>query len=466
MYFSVEVTKLKCAEDNFVEIERIIGDCQNSLDAIRTGLASLRLRGIDDALDAINGELLREKQETRALLNALVMCRDVYVKNEMQLTNITDFVHNILQASENNENQNPFDFDLALLLLVHKPDGMSDEEYLDLLRTITADADKQRENGWDDKAVNAYVKQVNEAISNSEDKNYAEVLSDVYEESTKVGSDVYTKMFKASGLSDKEKADLVIEQMGGYIDDNGMLQLTGDFKFDPDMPPHADFYDALSDCVTNSYGKKGADYDDADVQKIHQLRYYIDYQNITYIREHYKGEGMTDEDALSAYVFDENGLNGDLMDAERARLHNKYPSSTTYKEYYSDKEQNRKRLTPDFHSEFIIDGDGNFVSQWNVLEWNDDGTVISDYQYYYDEYNGENASSKPYTWDEARMQVANTESFNYADKNNGVHDRVDSSIVNGNDPSYRVEMREGLSSPGKDEYKQKYEINDDFSKKR
>lgn len=63
------------------------------------------------------------------------------------------------------------------------------------------------------------------------------------------------------------------------------------------------------------------------------------------------------------------------------------------------------------------------------------------------------------------MQVANTESFNYADENGDLHGRVDSDIVDGNDPSYRVEMRDGISSPVT-EYKQKYEIDDDFSKKR
>jgi len=416
MNFYVDLPKLDSAVNRLAEVEYGLNSSAIKLERIQDELKSLRIYGVENSLNVIVDDLHRQKHETRALLNLLDRCIDIYKDNEnmlMELREMEDYIN----SQEKAEGENPFDFDIFLMFLVHKPDGMSDEEYLDMLRDITKEVEAQRGYGWDPKATNCYVKKLNDALADSDGSDYSEIISNIHDESTMVGSDVYTDMLKASGLSDKEKADLVIEQMGGYIDDNGMLQLTGDFKFDPDMPPHADFYDALSDCVTNSYGKKGADYDDADVQKIHQLRYYIDYQNITYIREHYKGEGMTDEDALSAYVFDENGLNGDLMDAERARLHNKYPSSTTYKEYYSDKEQNRKRLTPDFHSEFIIDGDGNFVSQWNVLEWNDDGTVISDYQYYYDEYNGENASSKPYTWDEARMQVANTESFNYADKN-------------------------------------------------
>lgn len=465
MNFYVDLPKLDSAVNRLAEVEYGLNSSAIKLERIQDELKSLRMYGVENSLNVIVDDLHRQKHETRALLNLLDRCIDIYKDNENMLIELRE-MEDYINSQEKAEGENPFDFDIFLMFLVHKPDGMSDEEYLDMLRDITKEVEAQRGYGWDPKATNCYVKKLNDALADSDGSDYSEIISNIHDESTMVGSDVYTDMLKASGLSDKEKADLVIDQMGGTIDENGMLQLTGDFKFDPNMPPHADFYDVLSDCVTNSYGKKGADYDGADVQKIHQLRYYIDYQNITYIREHYKGEGMTDEDALRAYVFDENGLNGDLMDAEPARYHNKFPTTTTYEEYYGGREQNRKRLTPDFHSEFIIDGNGDFVSQWNVLEWNDDGTVISDYQYYYDEYNGENASSKPYTWDEAKMQVANTESFNYADSNGDVHEIIDSGVVNDNDPNYRQNMREGLASPEKGQYKQKYEMDDDFSKKR
>lgn len=59
-------------------------------------------------------------------------------------------------------------------------------------------------------------------MADSDGSDYSEIISNIHDESTMVGSDVYTDMLKASGLSDKEKADLVIVQMGGTIDENGL----------------------------------------------------------------------------------------------------------------------------------------------------------------------------------------------------------------------------------------------------
>ena len=69
------------------------------------------------------------------------------------------------------------------------------------------------------------------------------------------------------------------------------------------------------------------------------------------------------------------------------------------------------------------------------------------------------------------MQIANTESFNYANNSIFMHSELDSSPVDNLDPDYRKKIRSGelwgdseLSEPTKNEYKQNNEKQDDYSK--
>ena len=59
-----------------------------------------------------------------------------------------------------------------------------------------------------------------------------------------------------------------------------------------------------------------------------------------------------------------------------ARLHNKYPEGASYSLI------NKKRLTPNFHSEFILNEEGTFVTQWDVLVEDWRGRLISNPAYY------------------------------------------------------------------------------------
>ncbi len=347
-----------------------------------------------------------------------------------------------------------------------KPDNLTDEEYNQFLDFVEIRVDVLKNRGWDEAAIEAYkdTLSIRIKVSGCDDfSQYIEEANLLNEDTNKVGSGVYTLMYNACEYSDKEKVDMVIEQMGGKIDSNGMLQLTGTCKFDPDMSPNSDFLSDFADSVYNAYGENGLDSKEA-----HQLRYYIDKNNIEYIRDNYKEPGMTDEQALAAFT--EAEVEGGYLDAEPGRLHNKFPANTTYYDYYSLGEQNRKRLTPNFHSEFIVDSDGNFVTQWNVLEIDDNGRIISDAEYYYNKYNSED--DLKYTWEEARLQVANTESFNYGKEIGDYHDRLDVNTVSQYDPEYRESIIAGMDGDvalikpesGLPAYLQMFEINDGYSK--
>lgn len=238
----------------------------------------------------------------------------------------------------------------------------------------------------------------------------------------------------------------LIQNMGGYIDENGMLQLKKGFCVGEQIPPHGKFFQNLALNVEKTYGETGlGEQGDVKGRMIHQLRMYIDRHNITFIRNKFRKGRMKDEEALAAYVqapLECGGLGGVKLLREPARYHNKYPAGSSYRKYQKGCE-NKKRLTPDFHAEFIIDRNGDFVSQWNILEENADGRVISDPGYYRQKYleQGETA------WEEAQRQIMDTESFNYASKNDKVHQRLDVLPPGLFDTDLRRQIAEEWKSP-------------------
>ncbi len=238
----------------------------------------------------------------------------------------------------------------------------------------------------------------------------------------------------------------VIRGMGGYIDENGMLQLRRGFCVGARIAPHGRIFQEFAKCVEKAYGETGlCGLGDTEGRMIHQFRMYIDRHNIAYIRRYFKREGMTDEDALKSYVqasAGQGGLGGKKLLREPARYHNKYPAGSSYREYQRGHE-NKKRLTPDFHSEFIIGRDEAFVSQWNVLDEDEHGRIISDIEYYRKKYRDSS------TWEAAQRQIMDTESFNYASRNDKIHERLDIQPPKLYDPELRRLISSEWKSPCK-----------------
>ncbi len=129
----------------------------------------------------------------------------------------------------------------------------------------------------------------------------------------------------------------LIYKMGGYIDENNMLQLKKGFCIGEKIPPHGRVFKAIAANVEKAYGETGlCGLDGEKGRMIHQFRMYIDRHNITYIRKNFKKEGMTDEEALKTYADAKSelgGLNGEKMLREPARFHNKYPAGLSYWKY-------------------------------------------------------------------------------------------------------------------------------------
>lgn len=256
------------------------------------------------------------------------------------------------------------------------------------------------------------------------------------QQSQKIGSKLYSELFSSyhdfdrSPLFNRQKIELVLNQLGAYIDDFGMLQLATNcqFDFDLEMSPDAPFLKAFAKAVQLAFWQR-----ELDDKRIHQFRMYLDLHNLRYIRQHFGGKQVKDIDALRKFVLNQQ-INQPLYRLKRqpARYHNKYMKGRDF----LAQRLNYKRLTPDFHSEFIFDDNGQFVSQWQVLKKADNGLVISDPNAY-----ELNLMQK--------KQILNGESFNYANRNDQTHVNLDSLPPKKLDHQLRKLLFKDWSSPNR-----------------
>lgn len=261
-------------------------------------------------------------------------------------------------------------------------------------------------DGWDFPAIIAFNNYLIAQLSTTDNKESLTVIESLLIERQKIGSPIYHILFKNSEYQPSQKIDLMLNQLGATIDSYSMLQLTGPFAFDIKMAPHSLFIELFCQTVQLAYHNQMV-----DSYKVHQLRMYFDRQNLFYIRHEFPSE--TDAESLRRYVASPfpKGLNNQPLLRERARYHNKAPKGSDFISYHTQS-PNIKRLTPNFHSEFILDKKGHFVSQWNVLKINN-GLVES--------------NPSAYEWTtHFEQQLLNTESLNYGSKNNTEHKRLDS----------------------------------------
>lgn len=262
-----------------------------------------------------------------------------------------------------------------------------------------------------------------------------------------------------------------------WLDEHGMLQLEegalGELR-----APHDPFWQDLAREIQETYGYTGFPEDEKG-KKLHQLRMYIDRNHIFYIRKKFgkysdqvESAKRTDEEALRAYVQEE--LAGEKLLREPARFHNRYPKKTgeSYRTAVAGRE-NKKRLTPDFHGEFILDPQGWFVSQWNVLVTDEKGHIISDVSYYQKKQDFLTSDGKQADWTWASAQIANTESFNYANRNDLMHARLDIWPPEQMDSELRMTARKQWLTPskkkrlfgsGKNVFDYSSDVGDDYSR--
>lgn len=185
-------------------------------------------------------------------------------------------------------------------------------------------------------------------------------------------------------------------------------------RFSSDIAPHDVFWSLFSRTVQKAFPHESfASPTDNQILKrqIHQFRYVISAQQAQWVRNHYKKEGMCDSEALACFLRTLPRAVYSLK--ESSRLHNKAYINQHSALFYPDKKEQQAnfKILMNFHTEFILDNQGNFL---NELE---------------PEVNSLNG-------------IVNGASFNYGDKNSRYnhvsHTRYDVRTPKVWDPTFRV----------------------------
>lgn len=251
------------------------------------------------------------------------------------------------------------------------------------------------------------------------------VISSTYSDATTVGSDLYAVIVMLSAYGGdksnltieernrigKRQTELVLKHLGAKLDENGFLQLgtsmtngMNPMQISSELHGASYFYTVFATAVMNQYLDNEFMIDEYKIlnnKELHQLRFYFDKQNIEYVRKNYNG--ATDEEKLKAYFSDIGELYNKRYD--NAEYHNEGLNYDWFGLSGPNKGYNSKLMLDNKISEFIVDKTGNFVSQWNIYDYDKNGNVISNINYYIDKYRND--------W-EGWCQIVNTESTNYA----------------------------------------------------
>ncbi len=219
---------------------------------------------------------------------------------------------------------------------------------------------------------------------------------------------------------DPKESRILIERLSAALAD----ELGADCSQAFGPAPHDDVWRELSELVHRAFplGLCFAD-DKALAKQVHQLRYVISAQQVEYVRGIYPSD--SDEESLAEYFA---AIDGEWSDSESDRLHNKRTDAAWQNPLKI--EPNIKLVCENFHSEFILDAQGNFLYVLNP--------------------NGDLAG------------IVNGSSFNYAKGNDlwldggenplSVHGLLDVHIEKV-DPAFRKEVMNGWFSPSLLEYK-------------
>ena len=200
------------------------------------------------------------------------------------------------------------------------------------------------------------------------------------------------------------------EDLSGQLEENQALVA----KFSPDLAPHDRFWAELTKQVR--LAMKGRDFQEKTSlnRQLHQLRYVISSQQAQYVRQYYRKHGMSDQDALIAYLR-ANHLRPSLWD--HARLHNKRQINAGDFHFPDQQESYNIKVLLQFRTEFIIDSQGNFLNEVDAEKVTANGII-------------------------------NGASFNYGN-NNKSHFRLDVYPVSPHDPAFRNQATKGYRSPNR-----------------
>lgn len=146
----------------------------------------------------------------------------------------------------------------------------------------------------------------------------------------------------------------------------------------PDCSPGSDFWKAFSRVVQIAFEKDPLADQSGDQllkRQVHQLRYLLSSYQAQWIRTHEARTGQTDEEALQAYLQEARVITVDAYAA--ARLHNKVSVTSDGHLHYPSgaSQQVNFKVLLNFHTEYILDQDGQFLNEVDPYQISENGIV-------------------------------------------------------------------------------------------
>ena len=115
----------------------------------------------------------------------------------------------------------------------------------ELQQAMSAGVEAAIDAGWDRQAVYGLVESaIKTRVSCHEQAKTA--VAELFSEVEEVGSSAYERLFRFSAYRPQEKLSLLLWQLGAVLDQHGMLQLVGPYRFSKTVAPHATFWDLLA----------------------------------------------------------------------------------------------------------------------------------------------------------------------------------------------------------------------------
>lgn len=290
-----------------------------------------------------------------------------------------------------------------------------------------------KRQGWPEQAIKeGYLREL-EAPDNREE--HVTYLQERLAESQVFGSALFQKMWRIASREGRVKDLRQLLKAGMRVvkmpdDLSGDLAETQELlnRLALDLEPAAPFWKLFSQTVQRAFPGQTLAGEGKLNRQIHQFRYLISSQQAQWVREHFRRDGMTDAEALAAYIRQMDGRNTFLEElgidnydyyyaynmTESARLHNKIALKTGQKSqvataYPDGQDLINFKLLLHFHTEFILDELGQFLNEVDTEKVSENG-------------------------------VLNGASFNYASSNNAQHRALDIAPVRAHDPRFRKKL--------------------------
>ena len=266
------------------------------------------------------------------------------------------------------------ELDVINMFGIKRPKSIDDKTWEKYQEDVTAKVLLLEKQGWPIESIKEFGKYFKEMLGRKgQSSNMSEIVSSCYSDTQIVGTKVFDNMWYAwkadriSASESKKKLSALMKITGmDKLDEKSsadQLRAVAD-KINKKMKPDDKFWGSLAGTVEKAYYPNGMKGDLG--KQLHLFRYVISYQQAKYIVDNYKGR--TDEEKLINYIVKEKIWNWTAEESTRLHLKHykdEYGSNTYYPDghSYANGGINLKVVTnARFRSEFIINGDGKFLT--------------------------------------------------------------------------------------------------------